>query len=73
MSVMEPDITHIVTAEDLARRLDVSVFWVYREADAGRLPHFRAGSQYIFSIPVVEQVLAERASQPTKGVDRGEG
>jgi excisionase family DNA binding protein len=46
----------------LARRLGVTQRWLRDEADAGRVPHLRAGSRYLFSPTAVEEVLADRAA-----------
>lgn len=55
-----PDLLPLVR---LARRLRVPQRWLRLEADAGRIPHLRAGSGYLFSVSAVERILAERASQ----------
>ena len=60
----DPD---IVTLADLSRRLRVSAAWLRAEADAGRLPHVRAGSQRLFNLSVVLHLLAERAAGQEKG------
>lgn len=46
----------------LARELKVTVGWLRAEADAGRLPHVKAGKRYLFNTEAVRQVLLERAS-----------
>jgi hypothetical protein len=56
-----------------ARLLSVPANWLRAEADAGRLPHLRAGSQYLFDVDTVERLLLERARrgrQGPKGVRR---
>jgi excisionase family DNA binding protein len=60
----DPD---LVTLADLARRLRVSAAWIRAEADAGRLPHVRAGSQRLFNLRAVLHLLAERAARLEKG------
>jgi hypothetical protein len=45
----------------MARRLRVPAGWLKTEADAGRIPHLKAGSQRLFNVAEVERVLAERA------------
>jgi hypothetical protein len=52
-----------------ARILSVPAIWLRAEADAGRLPHLRAGSRYLFDVDVVERLLLERARQ---GYGQGE-
>jgi hypothetical protein len=39
----------------------VPAAWLRAEADAGRLPHLRAGSAYLFDVDTVERLLLERA------------
>lgn len=55
----------LVTLPQLARRYGVPASWLKAEADSGRLPAVRAGSQRLFNLEVVELVLAERAAQRT--------
>ena len=55
--------TSLVTLRDLARLLRVTTTWLRSEADAGRLPHVRAGSQRLFNAEVVRLVLADRAAR----------
>lgn len=47
----------------MARRVMVPLEWLRREAEANRVPHLRAGRQFLFHPQAVERVLAERASQ----------
>ncbi|MDP6558260.1 MAG: hypothetical protein QGG71_26590 [Pirellulaceae bacterium] len=46
----------------LARNLRVTVGWLRDEADAGRLPHVKAGNRYLFNSEAVRRVLLERAA-----------
>jgi hypothetical protein len=46
-----------------ARLLSVPATWLRAEADAGRLPHLRAGSSYLFDVDTIERLLLERARQ----------
>ena len=50
-----------------ARLLSVPSTWLRAEADAGRLPHLRAGSKYLFDVDTVERLLLERARQSSEG------
>jgi excisionase family DNA binding protein len=52
----------LVTLQELARHLRVPMSWLRREADAGRVPHIAAGSQRLFHLASVEEVLAARAA-----------
>ena len=45
----------------MARILRVPVAWLRDEADAGRLPHVRAGRAYLFDPETVARLLLERA------------
>ena len=44
-----------------ARRFRVPVGWLRDEAEAGRVPHLKAGKVFLFDPEAVEQVLLERA------------
>jgi len=57
----------------MARRLRVPATWLRAEADAGRIPHLRAGSALLFDPGVVERIVFDRlreSSTPAKGVSR---
>jgi hypothetical protein len=54
----------ILTANEAARWFRVPVAWLKAEANAGRLPHIRAGKVYLFSPDAVELTLAELAARP---------
>lgn len=59
----------------MARRLRVPTKWLRAEADAGRIPHLRAGSALLFDPEIVERIVFERLREiatPAKGVPRGE-
>jgi hypothetical protein len=56
-----------------ARLLRVPAAWLRAEAEAGRIPHLKAGRVFLFDPETVERVLLERARQlPPQGkeVDR---
>ena len=57
----------LLNAGSLARKLRVPVAWLKTEADAGRIPHLRAGKAYLFDPQAVESVLVERAR--TEGME----
>lgn len=46
-----------------ARRLRVPVKWLREEAEAGRVPHLKAGTSLLFDFDAVERVLLDRARQ----------
>lgn len=47
----------------MARRLRVTAKWLREEAEAGRIPHLKAGPRLLFDPETVERVLLERARQ----------
>ena len=59
---METTHAALLPLNRMARRLRVTVAWLRAEADAGRVPCLRAGSQHLFAPEAVERVLAERAA-----------
>jgi excisionase family DNA binding protein len=59
----------LVPLGEMAERLRVPRSWLKAEADAGRLPHLKAGARVLFDAQVVEALLHERAIQ--KGAPHG--
>ena len=59
--------THLVTLEELARRLPVSKRWLEREARAGRIPSLTAGRRRLFNLEAVRAAIAERAANREAG------
>lgn len=55
------DAPKLITLSMMARRLGVKTSWLRAEADAGALPHVRAGEGYLFDPVLVERLLLERA------------
>ena len=58
----------------MARQLRVPATWLRAEAEAGRIPHLRAGSALLFDPEVVERIVLDRLREsptPAKGVARG--
>jgi len=47
--------------KDAAKALGVSKHFLYTEARAGRIPHFRAGNRYIFDLEQVNEFLKQKA------------
>lgn len=47
----------------MARRLRVPVRWLRAEAEAGRIPHVKAETVFLFDPETVERVLLERAQK----------
>jgi hypothetical protein len=54
----------LVSLNRLAAELRLPRNWLKQEAQAGRLPCLRIGRRLLFSVPAVEQVLADRAANP---------
>lgn len=44
----------------MARRVRLPAKWLRDEADAGRIPHLKAGRSYLFDPQAVERVIANR-------------
>lgn len=44
----------------MSRRLRVPAKWLRAEAEAGRIPHLRAGSVLLFDPDVVERIILDR-------------
>jgi hypothetical protein len=53
----------------LSRILHVPVAWLRAEADAGRIPHLRAGTALLFDLETVKRILTERARQQPQTAD----
>jgi hypothetical protein len=49
-----------------ARHLRVPAKWLRAEAEAGRIPHLRAGATLLFDPDAIEQLLLERVRCATK-------
>jgi len=61
----------LFTLRDLAsrfKRFGLSVAWLKAEAEAGRIPCFKAGRKLLFDPEAVEQSLIARARQGGKAV-----
>ena len=52
--------------KEAAEALGVSRHFLYTEARAGRIPHFRAGNRYIFDIEQVDEFLKRKALESVK-------
>jgi hypothetical protein len=52
-----------VPLKSMARLLRVTEPWLRSEAEAGRIPHLKAGEQLLFNPELVEQLILRRASQ----------
>lgn len=51
----------------MARLLRLQVAWLRAEAEAGRIPHLKAGNSLLFDAETVERVLLERARKTEVG------
>lgn len=47
--------------KDAANALGISKHFLYTEARAGRIPHFKAGNRYIFDVEQVDEFLKKKA------------
>ncbi len=47
-----------------ARRVGVTARWLRDQAEAGRVPHLRAGTRYLFDLAALTEALCSRAAQP---------
>ena len=57
-----------------ARLLHIPPGWLRAEAEAGRLPHLRAGTAYLFDVDLVERLLLVRArAHPDAGKEAAHG
>ena len=56
------DTPKLLPVGPMARRLRVPVKWLRDEADAGRVPHLKAGKAVLFAPEAVEKALLERAT-----------
>jgi predicted DNA-binding transcriptional regulator AlpA len=56
----------LATLSEMADRLRVPRAWLRAEAEAGRLPHLRAGSRLLFDALEVERLVLARAKQGRK-------
>jgi hypothetical protein len=65
--------TYLFTLRTLAQRFKrhgLSLAWLKREAEAGRIPSLRVGKRLLFSADAVERALIQRAAGRTaEGVD----
>ena len=53
----------LLTVGQMARRLRVPVKWLREEAEAGRVPHLKAGRAILFDPEATEAALVKRAKQ----------
>lgn len=54
----------------MAHQLRVTSKWLRDEAEAGRVPHLRAGDRLLFDPETGERLLLERARASERGEDR---
>ena len=47
----------------MARQLGVTTRWLREEAEAGKLPHLKAGERYLFEVNTVVSILVQRAKK----------
>ena len=56
----------VLTLARMARRLGVTQQWLRTEANAGRIPHLRAGRRHLFNPDAVEAAIAEQAAETSQ-------
>jgi len=54
----------LVSIGIVALRTGAPRAWLRAEAEAGRIPHLKAGQRLLFYLETVERILLERARQP---------
>jgi hypothetical protein len=64
---MSNETSQLVPINVAARWLRVPARWLRDEADAGRIPHLRAGKAVLCDAAAVEAVLLERARRAAPG------
>jgi excisionase family DNA binding protein len=52
--------------KEAAEQLGVTKHFLYTEARAGRIPHFRAGNRYIFDVDQVDEFLKKKALESVR-------
>ena len=60
---MTNDTTNLFPLRAMARVARVPATWLKAEAEAGRIPHLKAGARMLFHAPTVERILLERATR----------
>ncbi len=55
----------VLSLERMSRRLGVTSSWLSEQANAGNVPHIKAGKRYLFNPDATENRLAERSSRGT--------
>jgi len=58
--------TRRMLLKDAAKALGVSRHFLYTEARAGRIPHFKAGNRYIFDVEQVDEFLRQKALESVR-------
>ena len=63
----------ILSLSRAARRFCVTQAWLRAEAEAGRVPHLRAGTRYLFDNGALAEALAMRAGRAHQNADFQQG
>ncbi|MDB5311930.1 MAG: hypothetical protein JWO38_6132 [Gemmataceae bacterium] len=53
----------VLTLPQAARRFRVTLTWLKRQAEAGTLPHLKAGSRFLFNPAALADALARMAAE----------
>lgn len=60
---MNDDTTRPVPLGRLAQIIGVPAKWLREEAEAGRIPHLKAGDVLLFDPEAVEQIIVQRLKE----------
>ena len=54
---------------EAAKRLGLSRHYLYTEARAGRIPHLKAGTKYVFDVDQVDEFLKRKCMERVREAD----
>jgi len=60
---MKNDEPKLIPLFAMAQRLYVPAKWLRQEAEAGKIPHLKAGNKILFNPHIVEKILLQRATK----------
>ena len=64
--MISAEISSPIPLRHMARLARVPMAWLRAEAEAGRVPALRAGTQWFFDPPAVRAALRKRAMSPVR-------
>jgi hypothetical protein len=59
---MDEQVKNLVTAYELSKKLSIPISWILRESKQNKIPHIKADNVLIFDLPVVTELLRQRAA-----------